>query len=671
MPGSAVKKGPQLHQTSSSFPLPPPTLVQLHPPFFPPVHPTETILFVVWNMAADKLSDQAQSLSLEDKLSSSPETQGLLTPPASSEDESSKLRAKAIVSDAFDDLILTVPPPGRLNSLLDLPEDILRKIYAYVLVEYVESDPPQLKVAAPRYMLGTHDQNIDGDHHMPYYTNLSPHARHLGLKRSTISLLLVSTQVYDEAAPILYGSYQFRSTSAESSRVGFTKHIGVVNTKAIRRLCLGLPHALKTMPSRSLGLYLHMLEDQMPELQEFKITTLFDRWRYAVTQEPRNVWIENHRGLLWTAAWATRNHKLLKYAVWNEWDTVSDGKIGDEIYLKPRWDDRPSVVIEVTITKGKPVGLQEADRPEEIEKRNGVLINGEEPELIQPVRGLLLDCYKIRRTRFVGLSTSATCRPYNYQVDLNQSNVTSESSKPIELPVVVQIEELFLHNKHPQRLFSISNPPPRSWYLKARALESANIAQEMLMKNGPPPAPEPSVHGGDDNDNGWGGNEGWGGPGNGGDDDWNDDNDNSHDWQPGDGYDQSQWSHMPGGGNDSEADDEADGYSSHEDEDYEDEGEAYVDDEDSDMCGSASDHDNDQNNVPTQSRTELLRQLGFDERGGCLPDPVDPNASVDPSQWIPLQEVRNEDGSQAWTMTLTSTWDESTGERVWRRSGGD
>jgi hypothetical protein len=123
----------------------------------------------------------------------------------------------------------------------------------------------------------------------------------------------------------------------------------------------------------------------MPELHELRITTRFDQWRYPVTHEPTNVWIENNRGLLWTAAWATRNHTMLKYAVWDEHKTVVDGKIDDEIYVKPVWDDRPTIRIEVTITKTKPGSLQNADRQEGIEKRNAMLVNGEDPEVIRPL----------------------------------------------------------------------------------------------------------------------------------------------------------------------------------------------------------------------------------------------------------------------------------------------
>jgi hypothetical protein len=137
------------------------------------------------------------------------------------------------------------------------------------------------------------------------------------------------------------------------------------------------------------------------------------------------------------------------------------------------------------------------------------------------VQGVLLDCYKIRRTGFLGLSTNTTCRPYDYQADLSIPNVTSESSKPApaEMSVSEQIEELFLHNKNPLRILndnsSTSNPHLRLWYLKAKALENANIAQEMLMKNGPPPTPEPSVSNDDNGDNGGDGPEdgGWNDPG--------------------------------------------------------------------------------------------------------------------------------------------------------------
>jgi hypothetical protein len=143
-----------------------------------------------------------------------------------------------------------------VDNLLDLPTEILRNIYKYILLEYDAPQTlvtPQLKVANPHYLLASHGSNVNGDYHMPYYTNLASDHQHLGLARGTLSLLRTCSQIYQEAAPLLYSSYQFCSSSAESFRALFTKDIGVSNTKAIRKLCLGLPHCLKTMPSKYLG----------------------------------------------------------------------------------------------------------------------------------------------------------------------------------------------------------------------------------------------------------------------------------------------------------------------------------------------------------------------------------------------------------------------------------
>ena len=122
----------------------------------------------------------------------------------------------------------------------------------------------------------------------------------------------------------------------------------------------------------------------MPELQEFRVTTRIDRWRWPVTYEPHNNWIESHRGLLWVAAWVTRNHKVLKYAVWDESDTVADRKL----------DDEANVLDEVKITKVKPSFLHNAERPEDIEKQNRLLLPGEETEAIQPLKVSLCLLYR-------------------------------------------------------------------------------------------------------------------------------------------------------------------------------------------------------------------------------------------------------------------------------------
>ena len=270
-------------------------------------------------MADNSPVAQYESLSTRDSTPDSQEPRAHPTPTSSGGDRCSNNENFGGISDPGVLSVQVVLPARNVTGLLTLPTEILQKIYALVLKQYDEFDPTQLKTARPCYALGTYEQNIDGDRHMPYYTDLSPDAKHLGLEKGTLSLLLVCGQIYQEAAPVLYSAYEFHSISAESFRCCFIKHIGISNTKAIRRLCIGLPHALRTMPSTYLGRYLRMLEQQMPELQEFRVTTRVDRWRWPVTYEPHNIWIESHRGLLLGCSLGhSQDHKVLKYAVWNE-----------------------------------------------------------------------------------------------------------------------------------------------------------------------------------------------------------------------------------------------------------------------------------------------------------------------------------------------------------------
>ena len=235
-----------------------------------------------------------------------------------------------------------LPNPQRQNTpltLLNLPSELLERICILVLAHYID-DPDSydaetgiwerqlLRVANPRYNLADRTKYVDDDYHMPIYTSLSDE-QHLGLPRGTLSILQVCIKLHQISYRAFYGLYQFQSYSAESFRLLFTKHIGPSNLKAIRKFSMGLPYGIKTMPSKYISRYTRMLDTEMPQLAEFRVTSKFGRWFTPKTLQPGDTWVENHRGLLWFAAWITRSHPLLKCAVWDEKNTIHDNKLDD------------------------------------------------------------------------------------------------------------------------------------------------------------------------------------------------------------------------------------------------------------------------------------------------------------------------------------------------------
>jgi hypothetical protein len=127
-------------------------------------------------------------------------------------------------------------------------------------------------VAEPKYPLAARDDVIDGDRYMPRYTRLQRND-HMGILRGGLALISLHPTLHEVGFKALYSRYVFQSSSAESFRVLFAKHIGHGNLAQIRTLVFGLPHAVKTMPSKYLGRYLRMLQKGMPELESFTITT--------------------------------------------------------------------------------------------------------------------------------------------------------------------------------------------------------------------------------------------------------------------------------------------------------------------------------------------------------------------------------------------------------------
>jgi hypothetical protein len=195
-------------------------------------------------------------------------------------------------------------------------------------------DGPML-IAYPKY--DRNDDCVEDDFRMPYYTALTRDT-HLGLPTGTLMNVLRTCEVlYSVGSPTFYGMYHFRAIPAEAFRLKFTKHIGPTNLSSIRHLSMGLPHALKTIPTKFLKRYTRMLETQMPRLTHFELTTENCRWFEPVTVSPSHGRIENHRGLLWFSSWVDRSHPVLNCAVWYEEGTVSGNNIdSDDFWISIR-----------------------------------------------------------------------------------------------------------------------------------------------------------------------------------------------------------------------------------------------------------------------------------------------------------------------------------------------
>jgi hypothetical protein len=170
-----------------------------------------------------------------------------------------------------------------------------------------------------------------------------------------------------------------------------------------------------------------MLDEQMPLLKSFTITAAFGRWRAPLTSSPGDTWVESHRGILWFSAWVTRSRPILRFAVWDEHNTISGNKLDDEV--STMLGDRPEPATAVVITSTKPGDLQVSPDPHDLEVRNQELIDarGEPPgnddgttnwtgfdrkpslplgvEIIKLATRLLLNSWKIRRTGFHSLGT--------------------------------------------------------------------------------------------------------------------------------------------------------------------------------------------------------------------------------------------------------------------------
>lgn len=378
-----------------------------------------------------------------------------------------------------------IAKPSR--NLVELPKEVIENILTHVFAHHdqvLNYDNEEadglvtinggLPTAMPMYNLGDRSDNIEEDFRMPYYTSLSTSC-HLGLPAGTLNVLQTCGLLYVIGARTFYGMYEFRTTSAESFRLLFTKHIGPSNLKSIRRLSIGLPHAVKTMPTKFINRYTRMLETQMPQLKHFEITTKFGRWYNPVTANPGSTWVENHRGLLWFSAWVTRSHPVLKCAVWDEEGTVSNNKVDSE---RAGYYDRREVVITVALMGTKPADIQTMEDPKDIEARNDLLpmvlvddydseddpedlwtptaheeyaefddITGEriKAEEVKPASRLLLDSWKIRRTGFVALSKHENCRPYRYQLPLTAVNSEAHTPTYDAMNDDILCEERFFH----------------------------------------------------------------------------------------------------------------------------------------------------------------------------------------------------------------------------------
>ena len=275
------------------------------------------------------------------------------------------------------------------RQISDLPTEVLKKILVYVLAEYKtgnkEDEEEGLKVVSPVYNIDADRSNcIGGDRNMPVYTTLKDRSL-FHLPQHTLSTFLLSKEWYIAGSAALYSLYKFQSFSAESFRCLFTKLIGQANLGCIRRLTLGLPYCLVTMPSKYLKTYRYLLRVQMPQLRELVFTTTLDRWRYPYLKGiPSTSWQEKHRAMLFAPAWIVPDHPWLKFVVWDEENTVVDGKLDDERY---EWfDQRETVRLTVTMAARRPGGLQYTGSPDEIRKFNETKTSDDDEKEILPVK---------------------------------------------------------------------------------------------------------------------------------------------------------------------------------------------------------------------------------------------------------------------------------------------
>lgn len=259
--------------------------------------------------------------------------------------------------------------------LLDLPHEILLKVFEFIFLEFNAATPAQqlqdgnewaIKVARPRYTLGSYYQMFNRDRFLPFYNELVS-SGNLGLSHGTTSALLICRSLHQIAAEAFYQLYPFEIFPAESFRTKFSKLIGPTNLRHIRSLKFGLPHATKTMPSLYLPRYLRLLAEEMPLLEEFTVTTSTGHWPRTIT--PGDPGIEKSRGLLLFGSYVTLRHPRLKFATWYEDNTFN----GREFDLN---DDSGNM--SVVVTAKRPNNLQSFEDPEETLDANSGLTRDQE-----------------------------------------------------------------------------------------------------------------------------------------------------------------------------------------------------------------------------------------------------------------------------------------------------
>ena len=168
------------------------------------------------------------------------------------------------------------------SRLLDLPDEVLLNVLYWVCVKFDgvnEYDEPTeghvdsyvVRHATPHYAIGGWHDVSHNDRRMPRYQELYSKGN-LGLEIGALSVLQTCHRLSILSRIVLYGEHHFTIYPAESLRVKFARLIGLVNLGLIRCLTIGLPHAIKTMPSKYLPKYLDLLTS-MANLRSFTITT--------------------------------------------------------------------------------------------------------------------------------------------------------------------------------------------------------------------------------------------------------------------------------------------------------------------------------------------------------------------------------------------------------------
>lgn len=219
-------------------------------------------------------------------------------------------------------------PAAEPKGLLDLPNEILAQILKELFSKYdffctgaksgsSDSEPVhksvlmEARVVYPRYTL-QHADLVEGQIAI----------RQPRLTAGTLSILRSSEFFHQLGTTVLYGMYNFHGTR-HSMRNDFLAQVGIFNLRLIRNMTLSFDYSMMTNLTQSIPCELEFLR-KIPLLSRLVLAFGKDSGPDLTTAETKA--ISRHRGLLWTSAWITSRSAILKYATWNEFNTIRDNQ---------------------------------------------------------------------------------------------------------------------------------------------------------------------------------------------------------------------------------------------------------------------------------------------------------------------------------------------------------